>query len=214
MNCFGQILIILLFTATQNSSEKILLDKTIVEVEKEAITLLDLETHARIQIVITEGPESLFKLNDAGFLNAMINLMINREIVSQELKKEKKFKPNLFLKDAENLLIKIKSRFNNTQSFEKFLDELNTSEIELKKILATYIMIDDYINKISEEKTKVDEDELNKYMQSNGVILPADTETQNKYRLELKAEKKRNFATQYLDELKNKYRIRYLYSPQ
>ncbi|MGB9600751.1 MAG: hypothetical protein ACP5QK_00965 [Myxococcota bacterium] len=199
---------------TQKSPDGILLDKTIVEVEKEAITLLELDAHSRIQIVISEGPESLYKLNDSGFINSMINLMINRELVAQELKKDKKFKPNIYMKDADNLFIKIKAKFHTPQEFEKFLSEINMSEIEFKKTLAIYIMIDSYINQIADEKIKIDEDELNKYMQSNGVILPADTETQNRYKNILKAEKKKNFAAQYLDELKNKYRIRYLYTPQ
>jgi hypothetical protein len=49
---------------------------------------------------------------------------------------------------------------------------------------------------------------------SLGINPPFDGETLNKYKNELKMEKKKNFAANYLEELKNRYRIRYLYIPQ
>ncbi|MCX7959312.1 MAG: hypothetical protein N3B13_09720 [Deltaproteobacteria bacterium] len=214
MNLIISLVMLLCSIPLQNNEKGILVDKTIVEVEKEAITLLDLDAHSKIQIVLSEGPVSLYKIGDSGFINAMINLMINRELVSQELRKEKKYKPTLYNKEAENLFIKTKAKFSNAKDFEKFLSDINMNETEFKKTLSVYIMIDDFINKITEEKIKIDEDELVKYMQANGIVTPADTETQNKYRNELRAEKKKNYASQYLEELKNRYRIRYLYVPK
>ncbi len=206
--------IFLLSTLLSEKEEKILMDKTIVEVEKEVITLLDLDAHLRIQIVLTEGPESLFKISDAGFINVMINLMINRELVSLEMKKEKKYQPNLYNKEAENLYVKFRAKFKTGSDYESFLNNINMSEGELKRILSIYLMIDDYINKLAEEKSKVEEDELTKYMQENGVNTTADNETRNQYRIKLKTDKKKNYAAQYLEELKKRYRIRYLYTPQ
>ncbi len=214
MNHLIAFTIIIHVLSIPNNSQEILIDKTIVEVEKEAITLLDLDAHSKIQIVISEGPSSLYKIGDSGFINAMINLMINRELVSLELRKEKKYKPNLFTKEAENLLSKTKTKFGSPQEFEKFLTDINMSETEFRRTLAVYIMIDDFINKMAEEKIKVDEDELNKYIQAKGTITPPDTETLNRYKNELRTEKKKNFASVYLEELKNRYRIRYLYIPK
>lgn len=214
MNYLAILCSIILSSYLAKDKEGILIDKTIVEVEKEAITLLDLDIHSKIQIIISEGPSSIYKINDSNFINSMINLIINRELISQELRKEKKYKPNLFYKEAENLLIKLKAKFKNEKEFEMFLSDINMNESELKRTLAIYIMIDDHINKVVEEKIKIDEEEIIKYMQSNGVITPADSDTYNKYKNELKAEKKRNIASQYIEELKNRYRIRYLYTPR
>ncbi|MCX7943643.1 MAG: hypothetical protein N2746_03955 [Deltaproteobacteria bacterium] len=215
MNYLGWMTIIFLFYTSSNKDIKgMLIDKAIVEVEKEVITLMELETHSKIQIVISEGPSSLYKITDSGFINSMINLIINRELVSQELKKEKKYKPHLFTKEAERLYIKIKDKFGNSMEFDKFLKEINLNELEFKKILAVYIMIDEYISKVVEDKAKVDEEELNRYLQINQITGPLDTETYNKYLNALKSEKRKLNAAQYLEELKNRYRIRYLYIPK
>ncbi len=216
MNLFNLLIIFLLLSGNNNQldSEGVLVDRTLVEVEKEAITLSDLETHSRIQIVISEGPESLFKLKDSPFINSMITLLVNREIISIELKKDKKFKPNMYFKDAENLLIKIKSKFKEAGSFENFLKEINQTEAELKRILAIYLMIDDYLNKLADEKVRIDEDEYQKYISQSGITPITDTDTINKYKNELKMEKKKIFISNYIEDLKNRYRIRYLYISQ
>jgi hypothetical protein len=213
MNSYG-ILLMALLTFSLSDGEKILIDKTILEVEKEAITLKDLEIHSKIQVVILESPESLYKIKDPGFITSMINLLLNRELVSLELKKEKKFKPHIYNRQAENLFVKIRGKFKDNKAFEEFLSDINMNEGELKRTLAIYFMIDDYIDKLAEEKIKIDEEELNKYILSLGINPPFDGETLNKYKNELKMEKKKNFAANYLEELKNRYRIRYLYIPQ
>lgn len=205
------IFILLILSAASADIEGVLVDRTLVEVEKEAITLSDLEGHSRIQIVISEGPDSLFKLKDPGFINSMIILLVNRELISLELKKEKRFNPNLYLKEAENLFVSMRSKFKDSASFEGFLNDINHTETELKRTLATYIMIDDYLHKLSEEKVRIDEDEYNRYISQMGIEPPSDRETINRYKNDLKMEKKKNFISNYIEGLKGRYRIRYLY---
>lgn len=210
-------LFILTFLSTnsiQSDLKGILIDRTIVEVEKEAITLLDLDAHSKIQIVLIEGPESLSKINDAAFINSMINLMVNRELIAQELKKEKRFKPHTFMKEAENLFLKMRSRFKGEGDFRTFLADINMNEQDLKRVLAIYLMIDDYMNRLADEKVKVDEDDIKRYIQSKGISTPLNGELLERVKNEIKQEKKKGFVTAYLEGLKSRYRIRYLYIPK
>lgn len=208
---FNISIFLLILSAAPTDIEGVLVDRTLVEVEKEVITLSDLESHSRIQIVISEGPDSLFKLKDPGFINSMIILLVNRELILLELKKEGRFNPNPYLKEAENLLIRMRSKFKDIASFEGFLNDINHTEIELKRTLAIYIMIDDYLNKLSEEKVRIDENEYNRYISQMGIEPPSDQETINRYKSALKMEKKKNFISNYLEGLKSRYRIRHLY---
>jgi len=193
--------------ATGGSFE--LVDRVAATVERDVITISDVEWQAKISFIQAEGPQNLaFALSSREYINRILDFLINQTLIVQEMKKQGPSEFAFTEDEAKEELSQFKSKFPSEAEYRQFLKSSGMKEDILRGFLVKSSIAERFLNKKLREGVTVSSEDTIEFCQKNSAVLPGikcapDSVQVREILIKKEVE---SAAGPYLKELRGKYK--------
>jgi hypothetical protein len=189
----------------------VLLDEVVAVVEAQSITLSEVAAEARIQLVVSRGPDLADAELDRPLLAATLRRLVDERVVLAELERLKLFE--LDRTELEREQAKLRGRFPSTEAWSAFLLLVEMTEDEVTAVLGRGLRVARYLDNRLRLASQPRESELEEAARSRGALGSAQgllRAQREELRRELQAEKLQRLLSELLSDLRRRSNVRVL----
>jgi hypothetical protein len=186
-----------------------LVDRVAATVERDVITITDVEWEAKIMFIEAEGPANLGSaLASREYVTRILDFLVNQALVMQEMKKQGPSEFAFTEDEAKGELALFKAKFPSDVEYRQFLKSSGLKEETLRGFLVKNSIVERFLSRKLREGITISGDDVVEFCQKNSAVLPGikcapDSAQVREILIKKQLE---GAAAQYLKELRGKYR--------
>lgn len=136
-----------------------LVDRVIATVNKDAITLSDLDRQAQVIAILSKGPQGVALVGSRDFINMVMEMLINQMLVIQEMRKQAGYSQGVGDEDAKEQIKNFAKKFPDPQAYRQFLQAADMTEEMVRDILLRDLRVERFLATKSKQVSTVTDEE-------------------------------------------------------
>lgn len=185
-----------------------LLDEVVAVVEAQAITLSELASETRIELVMDRGVEFSAAPLSRGLLAASLRKLVQERIVLAEVERLRLAEPDRA--ELDKRVRMLRDRFGSPALYDKFLRALEMTDEEVEAVLGRELRVERYLDNRLRLSAQLRESELADAARERGGLASMSRAQQEALRRELGQAKYDRMLTELLADLRKRTSVRVL----